>query len=227
MDEADRVAVVVPAHNEARVVVDVLQELREYFPLVMCVDDGSTDDTSLRARQAGAVVIRHAINRGQGAALQTGFQWVLQRPEISGIVTFDADGQHRVSDALDMTRLLFAGEFDVVLGSRFLSLQQQTPLLRRAALRMATRYTRAVTGLPVTDTHNGLRVLSRRAAKCMRFRHPGMAHASEVLEIIRSAGLSWVEHPVTIDYTDHSLAKGQSMWNSVNILWDTVVKELI
>jgi glycosyltransferase involved in cell wall biosynthesis len=215
-----RVCVVVPAHNEASVIFDVLQEVHSVFPNVVCVDDGSTDDTAELATRAGAFVLRHATNRGQGAALQTGLEWALLDPSCEAMVTFDADGQHRPEDAAAMVERLEEAKVDVVLGSRFAGHAQGIPVVKRLMLRAATAHARWTTGIPVSDTHNGLRVFSRRAASIMKFQHRGMAHASEVLHLISAHKLAWAEFPVEVRYTDHSLSKGQSLWNSVNILWD-------
>src|SRR6478752_5343348 len=101
-------------YNEASVVGTVIEGLRKEFPHVVCVDDGSTDGSQDVARQAGAVVVQHPVNLGQGAALQTGFEYALQDPELDCIVTFDADGQHRVEDAKAMAERVRTGEADLV-----------------------------------------------------------------------------------------------------------------
>lgn len=221
----DRVCVVIPAYNEAAVIADVIGDVRRLFDHVVCIDDGSLDETSVKAREAGAVVVRHPLNRGQGAALQTGLEWALQQQSFEAIVTFDADGQHRPEDAARMATFLIERGLDVVLGSRFAGAAYDMPRLKRLLLKAATVYTRITSGIPVTDTHNGLRALSPRGAAAMKFNHRGMAHASEVLQLISANRLSWAEYPVEVRYTEHSLAKGQSLWNSVNILWDLTWKK--
>ena len=114
-------------------------------------------------------------------------------------------------------------DVQVVLGSRFLGTAASVPAGRRRVLRMATAFTRATTGLSLTDAHNGLRVLRRDAAEQLALRQHGMSHASEILERIARNGWSHVEHPVTIDYTDYSRAKGQKAYNALNILFDLAV----
>ena len=111
---------VVPLYNEAEVVGDVVRAARIVFPHIVCVNDGSTDDSGARAREAGAVVVDHPINLGQGAALQTGLTYAVGQPACRYVVTFDSDGQHQVSDAAAMVDVLRADEVDVVFGSRFL-----------------------------------------------------------------------------------------------------------
>src|SRR4029079_3346769 len=128
----------------------------------------------------------------------------------SYVVTFDADGQHRVADAVDMVDLARATGTDVVLGSRFLhrNADPSMPALRRQVLRAALLFTRLTTGLPLTDTHNGLRVLSRPAACVITLTLHGMARASEMLAIIAREKISYVEAPISVDYTEYSTAKG-------------------
>lgn len=218
--DLDGVVVVIPAYNEAAVIEGVIQEVRTQFSRVVCVDDASIDETALLAHRGGATVLRHPVNRGQGAALQTGMEWALRDTRTRAIVSFDADGQHRPADAAAMANLLLSSSVDVVLGSRFSGSTVAMPRMKRVVLKAATAYTRLSSGISVTDTHNGLRVLSRSAASRMQFSHRGMAHASEVLALISQNNLTWTEYPVEVRYTEHSLAKGQSLWNSINILWD-------
>ena len=220
------VRVVVPMHNEAPVIADVVAGLLRYFPSVVCVDDGSTDGSAAIASRAGATVLRHATNLGQGAALQTGISFAVQQPGTAYVVTFDADGQHDPTDAARMVEVARADDVDVVLGSRFLGASAAVPGLRRAVLRGGVAFTRLTTGLRLTDTHNGLRVLSRRAAKDLDLRLRGMAHASELLQHVAQAGLAYREVPVSIRYTDYSRAKGQSSLNALNVVYDLFVDRL-
>lgn len=217
---------VIAAFNEASVIGDVVLNLRSRFPHVVVVDDCSRDATSEAALAAGASVCRHCVNLGQGAALQTGIDHALAQG-ADAIVTFDADGQHRPEDAEAMIERLAAGGVDVVLGSRFLG-QQSIGMTRgkRLLLKAATLYTRLTTGLAVTDTHNGLRCLSRRAASAIRIRQNRMAHASELLAAIASQRLSFTEMPCTVVYTDYSRAKGQRMSGSLRIVFDLAIRSI-
>lgn len=223
----DDVCVVVPMFNEALMVGEVVADLRATFPRVVCVDDGSTDGCDLVARAAGATVVRHPVNLGQGAALQTGFDFALTDPSVKYVITFDSDGQHSRADAEAMLRTARDERVDVVLGSRFLAQADQViPPFRRLVLRAATWFTRATTGLELTDTHNGLRVLSRRAVEAMDLTLDGMAHASQLLNQVAHHRLSYVEAPVTIAYTEYSMARGQSNVNALNIAFDLAVERL-
>ncbi|MBU6147121.1 MAG: glycosyltransferase family 2 protein [Actinomycetales bacterium] len=214
-----QVWVVVPAHNEATRVGEVVTGLRQHFSQIVVIDDGSRDGTGAIARRAGARVVRHVINLGQGAALQTGFDFVRSHAAAMA-VTFDADGQHDPQAAAAMVDQAHDSGVDVVLGSRFLGHAQWVPPVRRAVLRAAIAYTRLSTRMAVTDTHNGLRVLGRRFIDVADLRDPGMGHASEILDIIASHRLTWSEYPTEIHYDDYSRAKGQSSINALNIVFD-------
>jgi glycosyltransferase involved in cell wall biosynthesis len=216
--------VVIPLFNEAAVIGAVVQGVREVFPQVVCVDDGSSDGSAEAARAAGAVVVQHAVNLGQGAALQTGMAYALRDPDMRYVVTFDADGQHQVSDAVSMVDRLRAGDVDVVFGSRFLDTRTQPSVLKRAVLRAAVVYTNATTSTKLTDAHNGLRAMNRKVVEHLRIRQNRMAHASEIVEQIGTGKFRYAEHPVHILYTDYSRAKGQSMLNSVNIVTEMFFK---
>jgi glycosyltransferase involved in cell wall biosynthesis len=211
--------IVIPGFNEGSMIAQTIRSVRPWLPNVVVVDDGSTDETAREAERAGAQVVRHCVNLGQGAALGTGIRYAL----LNGarmIVTFDADGQHRPEDIDVLLRTAEETGADVVLGSRFLGSTVNMPATRRLLLRAATCYTRLTTGLQLTDAHNGLRLLTRRAAGQLRIRQNRMAHASELLNWLASSGLKVVEAPVKIVYTDYTLAKGQNAFSSFNILWD-------
>ncbi|MDR2381336.1 MAG: glycosyltransferase family 2 protein [Bifidobacteriaceae bacterium] len=219
--------VIVPVFNEAPVLAAVIAELTAVFPYICVVDDCSTDGSAQIAAgfaNCGVRLVAHPVNLGQGAALQTGFDYTLGDPLMQRVVTFDADGQHSVDDAVRLARRLGAG-CDVVLGSRFRGAPPVSmSWAKRLVLRLAVAYTNFSVRLKLTDTHNGLRAMNRRAVEAMNLTQEGMAHATEILERIRRAGLRYTEEPVEIRYSEYSKAKGQSLLNSINILVDLLVK---
>lgn len=216
-DVPDGVFVVVPAYNEAPAIGTVLHELRAVYRHVVVVDDGSTDGTQEAARAGAAYVLRHPINCGQGAALQTGIDFALLQG-AKFIVTFDADGQHRVEDITALLAPILNGECDIALGSRFLGTSVGIPHFRRRMLRLGVLFTRLVNGVHLTDAHNGLRAFSRRAAQQINLRLDRMAHATELIDQVKQSGLPFKEVPVQIRYTEYSLRKGQSTRGAIRII---------
>ena len=214
-------AVVVAAYNEEASIGEAIADLRRYFARLVVVDDGSSDATGEIARRAGATTLRHPVNLGQGAALETGIRYAMGLEGIDYFVTFDADGQHQAEDAHRLLLTLQERGFDVVLGTRFVGGGAQlVPPLRRAVLKFARAYSNRVTGLQLTDAHNGLRAFTRPVAADIRFRHPKMGHASEFVSIIAKKGFAVTEEPVMIRYTAYSRKKGQSTMNAINVAFD-------
>ena len=212
-----RTWVVIAAYNEAAVIERVVASVVEDGWNVVVVDDGSADDTRDRARAGGAIVLRHSINLGQGAALQTGIDYAVRRG-AEYIVTFDADGQH---DAGDIPALIDAlGTHDIALGSRFLGTVEGASQRRMVLLRAAVMMSNKLAGLKLTDAHCGMRGFRASAAPRLRITQDRMAHASEILKKVQASGLSYTEVPITVRYTDHSKRKGQTGFQAIRILFD-------
>jgi len=219
--------IVIPAFNESKRVGRVIRKLRESgYNNIVVVDDGSSDNTAQVASKSGATVLRHILNRGQGAALGTGIEFALQKG-ADIIITFDADGQHNPRDIPRLVAPLEKGEADVALGSRFLSSSSNTPFIRSLFLKGGALTFRLLYGIRLTDSHNGLRALSRAAAKKIKIQSDDMTHASEIIDEISRHRLSYVEVPVTISYTDYSKSKGQSTLNSFRILFRMLLNKLL
>lgn len=204
-----KIVAVIPAYNEASRIESSVKDAAAHVDAVVVVDDCSHDQTNEVAQSAGAYVLRHIINRGQGAALQTGTDFALQNLQADVIVHFDADGQMQGSDISLLVAPIANGEVDVTLGSRFLGKAENMPLTRRILLKAAIVFTMLTSGLWLSDTHNGFRALSVKAARSIRLYQDRFAHASEILDQIGDKKLSYREIPVTIHYTEASLAKGQ------------------
>ena len=217
--------IVIAAYNEGAVIGDVIRPLTGAGYHVVVVDDGSSDSTAAHAGAAGAAVLRHVINRGQGAALQSGLSYAL-RHGADILVTFDADGQHGADDVPRLVRPIADGTADIALGSRFLEHAAAVPRARRLLLRVAVMFTGVVSGIRLTDAHNGLRALSRRAAERVELHLDRMAHASELVDQLARTGLPLVEVPVNVRYTAYSIEKGQRAGNAVRIVWDYFLNKL-
>jgi glycosyltransferase involved in cell wall biosynthesis len=213
--------IVVPAFNEATVIGEVIADLRSVFDHVVCVDDGSTDGTGEIALRAGAHLVRHPINMGQGAAIQTGVEYARKQPGAKVFATFDADGQHRIKDVAAMIDRLSAGDVDIVIGTRFArSDGPRPPFLKRIVLRSAARLSPHGRRLGLTDTNNGLRVFNKTVADGLDITMSGMSHANEFVTLIAENDWRVVEEPVEVLYTEYSKSKGQPLLNGVNIIFD-------
>jgi glycosyltransferase involved in cell wall biosynthesis len=223
VDHSD-VWLIVPVFNEAGMIGEVVRQARQTFPNVVCVDDGSRDGSAERIRSSGAHLVRHALNLGQGAAIQTGIEYARAQPGARYFVTFDADGQHQVCDVLGMLDRLRDDPVDIVVGTRWHGDVSHIPLLKRVILKTVVFLSLRNRKLNLSDAHNGLRVFNRTVAEQINITRGGMSHASEIVEMISQHGWRVAEHPVTILYTEYSLAKGQSMINGVNILFENALR---
>ena len=215
---------IVPCYNEGTVIFDVLTHARETFPNIVGVNDGSADDSAAQIRAAGAHLVDHPVNLGQGAAIQTGVEYARKQPGAQYFVTFDADGQHQVKDVVRMIERLRTEPLDIIVGTRFAGQDNsQVPWIKRAVLKTVVMLSPRTKKLGLSDAHNGLRAFNRKVAEEMNIRMNGMSHASEIVSMIDKHGWRVDEEPVDILYTEYSMSKGQSLINGVNILADGLV----
>lgn len=221
----EKTVLVIPVYNEGQVIRKVLEKALKHFKYVVCVNDGSKDNSVEEIRSTEAYLVNHPINMGQGAALQTGIEFARTLP-VDFFVTFDADGQHRIQDVKAMLKQIRTGKYDIILGSRFLGSAVNMGNAKRLILKLAIRFSNATSGIKLTDTHNGLRVFNRHVANTMQITMPDMAHASEILEIMAKHKYRYTEIPVTIEYTEYSISKGQTLINAVNIGFDTLLRKI-
>ncbi|MBI4433294.1 glycosyltransferase family 2 protein [Candidatus Uhrbacteria bacterium] len=213
---------VIPAFNEATTIAEVVTRVREILPDVVVIDDGSTDDTSARARGAGAVVLRHCVNRGLGAAIGTGLAAAWQRG-ADAIVTLDADGQHDPAEIPALLLPIASGTADLVIGVRG---GDGAPLHRRLFHATGNIFTRALFGVRCSDTQSGFRVFHRRAVERIDIRTNRMEVSSEILAEAHRHHLRIVEVPIRTIYTTYSLAKGQSFTVGVKTAWALLLRRL-
>ncbi|PEG59714.1 glycosyltransferase family 2 protein [Mycolicibacterium boenickei] len=216
--------IVIPAFNEANIIGDVISDVRSVFPNVVCVDDGSRDDTADLAFAAGAHVVPHPVNLGQGAAIQTGVEYARSRPGARVFATFDADGQHQVKDVMRMIDRLDADDVDLVVGTRFAGTVTHVPPVKRVILRAAAFLSPQSRSLGLTDAHNGLRVFNKTVADALNLTMNGMSHAGEFIALAAENHWRVAEEPVEILYTDYSKSKGQPLLNGVNIVFDGLLR---
>lgn len=220
------VFVVIPAYNETGVIQSVIRKIRAAGTYtIVLVDDGSANPIQVNHLPSGCHLLRHIVNLGQGAAIQTGITYALGRG-AKIIVTFDADDQHDAADIEKLIAPILTGESDIVLGSRFLGQANKIPLFRRMVIQLARIVHYFITGWWMTDAHNGIRAISRHAALKIRITENRMAHATEILMEIKAHRLRWKEVPVSVIYTTYSMKKGQSSSNAIRVLFDIILYKL-
>lgn len=218
--------ITIPMYNDEKMILNVIKDLNDAgYHNIVVVDDGSKDNGyEVVKKNTNAIVTRHIVNRGQGAALQTGMEIAITRG-AKYIVHFDSDGQHDAKDLDHMLNTLIKGKYDIVLGSRFIK-RNKIPLKKKIVLRLAILFTFLLSQIWLTDVHNGLRVMTAQTAKKLDLQHDRMEHASEILDKVKSLNLKYKEVPVTIHYTEYSQAKGQSISNSINIAMKLISSKL-
>ncbi|PFG27375.1 glycosyltransferase family 2 protein [Corynebacterium renale] len=217
---------IVPCYNEATVIGDVISQARETFPNIVAVNDGSHDGSDRKIHEAGAHLVNHPVNLGQGAAIQTGVEYARAQPGAQYFVTFDADGQHQVKDVVRMVQRLRDEPLDIIVGTRFgrpRSEDDQVPWIKRVVLQTVVKLSPRTKRLGLTDAHNGLRAFNKPFADALNLRMNGMSHASEFISVMDEGNWRVAEEPVDILYTEYSMSKGQSLINGVNILADNLV----
>ncbi len=225
MKNAD-IYITIPMYNDEKMILNVIKDLNNAgYNNIVVVDDGSKDNGyNVVKDHTNAIVTRHIVNRGQGAALQTGMEIALDRG-AKYIIHFDSDGQHDVKDLDKMLDTLVKGKYDIVLGSRFIQ-ENKIPLKKKIILRLGIFFTFLLSQIWLTDVHNGLRVMTAETARKLDLQHDRMEHASEILDKVKSLNLKYKEVPVTIHYTDYSQAKGQRISNSINIAMKLISSKL-
>jgi len=208
--------VVIPCWNDAKNITPVIESVKKYGQVVV-IDDGSDDDSSLVAGKAGAIVLKHFINRGQGAALETGNTYALENgAEL--VIHFDADGQHQAEEIPRLIAPILEGKVDVVMGSRFIGdTKQNVPWVKKwFILKPAIFFHNLLLGVKLTDAHNGFRALNRQALSMIHLKQDRYSHASEIVAEIAKSGLKYQEVPVTVIYKRF----GQGFKGGLEILKD-------
>lgn len=213
---------IIPAYNEASNIGPVVTEVLGFVNEVIVVDDCSRDETSRQAEEAGALVARLKINRGQGAALRTGTQLALERG-ADIIIHFDADGQFLATDLPRIINPLQAKRADMVLGSRFLD-QSTTnmPFFKRVVIMPLAHFLNSLLDIHLTDPQSGFRAFTRDVAVNLKWSQDRMAHCSEILHRAHKLKLRIVEVPITVIYRDF----GQKISGGFKIIFDLLLAKL-
>lgn len=213
--------VLVPAYNEASVIEETINSLKKYFNNIIVVNDGSTDDTVSILKNFDIKIINHPINIGVGGAFQTGFKYILKNhKDCIGAITFDADGQHKVKDAIKIADELINTEYEIIFGSRFLGHAYKIPIIKRFVLRSVTAITNFFTGMKLTDAHNGLKGFKTSAINKIDIKLDGYAYETELIRQVSEKSISYKESSTDIEYSDYSKKKGQNIFNGFIIIED-------
>jgi glycosyltransferase involved in cell wall biosynthesis len=222
--------IVIPAYNEEATVAQVVRDAVRVADTVVVVDDGSRDRTSALAGEAGAIVVRHAVNRGLGGALGTGIAAAVKLG-ADAVVTMDADGQHRAADAARVFERIGKGDVDFVIGSRMLpgagEGSGKMPIHRLLFNAVGNALTYLLFGVWVTDSQSGLRGLSRRAAESIDLRTNGMEVSSEFIKELREKRWQLAEIAIPAIYTEYSLSKGQSFLVGIKTAAKLILRRFI
>ncbi len=222
MIKRPKIAIVIPAYNEASAIGGVVKNLEATLETtnhqytIVVVDDGSKDATAQIAKNAGAFVIQHILNTGSGGATATGLSYA-QQNGFDMAVIMDADGQHNPKDALRGVEEIAKRHCDLLIGSRLIDSKgmSKTKIVGNKGLSLITY---VLFGISVTDSQSGLRIFSKRALDELKWKSNGYEFCSEMLWRAKQLGLKVNEYPVEAIYTDYSMSKGQNNWNSFNIV---------
>ncbi len=227
MIDPKSVFILIPAFNEGKVIRKTIAPVLAQGYTIVLVDDCSSDNMFDAIKDLPIHYVRHSINLGQGAAIQTGIQYAYKNG-AEYAVTFDADGQHNFEEIPKMLEPVIAGHTDITMGSRFMQggIAEKIPGIRKLVIKTAIIVNGILTGLWLTDAHNGFRAMNRTALSKIKITQNRMAHATEILSLVKNAKLRYQEVPVHIVYTDYSLNKGQGNLNAINIVIDIIINKI-
>lgn len=214
---------IIPAYNEEKRIESVVKRVANFVDEVIVINDGSNDNTALLAKKAGATVLNHIINRGQGAALQTGNDYALQKG-ADIVIHFDGDEQFQAEEIPKIIEPLINDKAEAVLGSRFLGIKSKVPAIKRLfILPIAKIINRLIFGIKFSDPQSGFRALSKKALQKIKIEHDGMAHCSEIMYKLHKKKIKTIEVPITVIYHEY----GQKLSGGIRIIKDLIIKKII
>ena len=216
----DNIYILVPVFNENKVIRNTLNELLKFFSNIIVVNDGSTDNTIDKLDDLNIALLNHEINLGVGAAVQTGFDYVEKIHDSYAVITFDADGQHSVEDAVSMAKEIQICNEEIIFGSRSIKHQKNVPLVKRNVLKVIAFITKIATGIDLTDAHNGLKAYKVSAIRKLKLQFSGYSYESELITEVAKKNISYKELSTNIKYTEYSIKKGQKLTNGLLIIED-------
>ncbi|MCX6800262.1 MAG: glycosyltransferase family 2 protein [Candidatus Falkowbacteria bacterium] len=218
---------IIPAYNEEKNILKVINDVANYVDKIVVVNDCSIDKTGNVLKEASfsdnIIVLEHIVNRGQGAALQTGNECALENG-ADIIVHFDADGQFLAEEIQDILKPILENTSDIVFGSRFLSKKSDIPLFKKIIIfPISQLVNRILIGKnSLTDPQSGFRAMTAEAARVIRIEQDRMAHCSEILVKAHASGLRIREVPIAVIYTEY----GQKFSGGINIIKDLILRKI-
>ena len=216
-----KLAIILPAYNESKVLADVLKTLPKKITKIdqiqtIVVDDGSADNTFEIAKKYADYALRHQINLGVGGATLTGMTFA-RKIKADIAIVMDSDGQHDSSDIEKMIQPIVDGKVDITIGSRLIN-PKGMPKIKIITNKIANFITYLFTGVWVTDSQTGFRAYSKNALNKIKINTTGYEFCTEIFKELRKNNLKFIEIPIKVIYSDYSRKKGQSIANSVNII---------
>ena len=194
-----KITIGIPAYNEEKNIASIITKLKKITDSIIVCDDGSSDMTSDISKNLGAIVITHKKNMGYGVAINSIFQKAKEL-NIDLLVTFDADGQHRVEDIEKVVEPIKNNTADLVIGSRFLDKKSDIPNYRKIGIKVITQVTNASIKKKLTDSQSGFRAYNQRVLSQISPSDMGMGISTEILIKSSSKGLRITEVPITVLY---------------------------
>lgn len=213
---------VIPALNEEKNISLVIEKVKKYVDQVIIVDDGSSDNTVNIAKNSQATTLKHLVNRGQGAALQTGNDYCLKN-NADIIVHFDADNQFLAEEIPEVIKPLLDNKADIVFGSRFLNKKSKIPVFKKRVIMPLARLINSFLGIVTSDPQSGFRAFNKKTAELIKIENDGMAHCSEILHKAFDYKLRVKEVPITVIYHEF----GNNFSGGLRIIKDLLMGKII
>jgi glycosyltransferase involved in cell wall biosynthesis len=224
--ETPYTVVCIPAYNEAKTIGNIVRSAKEFASEVIVCDDGSADSTFNRAKEAGATVIRHVVNRGYGSAIKTLFEAAKEK-EADVMITLDSDGQHDPSQIPSLVKPIIEDSYDISIGSRFLTDRdrKKVPMYRSIGIKAITRLAQLTSASKLTDSQSGFRAYSKKALKRIELTEDGMAVSTEILMRASQENLSIKEVPISVSYDVEDASTHNPISHGVGVIM-TIIRFL-
>ena len=215
-----KIIIGLPAYNEEKNIGAIVAKLKKKYDNIVICDDGSSDMTQIIASSLGAMVIKHPTNLGYGAAIKTIFNEA-RKLDADILVTFDADGQHQISEIDSVLQPLFENKADIVIGSRFIGETKDLPRYRKIGIKTITGLTNVMTGSKITDSQSGFRAYTKKVLKEISPTESGMGISTEILIKASKKEMRIVEVPITISY-EGSTHSQEPIYHGTSVIMSTI-----